>query len=237
MLNSKAQNSDGQVRTRYEAIDMLRALAIILMIIFHTSYDLKIFGYNSINFRTDPLWWTFPRVIVFLFLIPMGQSLQLAHSQSINWPQVRSRVLKLTAFALLISLSTYFLYPTRWIYFGTLHCIALCSLLALPFINRPFTSILAAAILIIPLFFGFKWPWPKLGHASMDYIPALPWLGVVLLGIASNKIGLHRISIPDFKAKRFLMALSKHSLLIYLLHQPLLFGLVWLITKLLPPQT
>jgi uncharacterized membrane protein len=234
MLNSNAQSSDGQARSRYESIDILRALAIILMIIFHGSYDLNLFGYVSINFGSDPFWWTFPRVIVFLFLLPMGQSLQLAHRDQIKWPLIKKRMIKLSLCAVIISVATYAAFPSKWIYFGTLHCIAVCTLLALPFLDRPILSLITSLVIGVPLLFGFKWPWPQMEHSSMDYIPALPWLGVVLLGIFTIKLNLHRLPIPNFPLKGFFLKIAKHSLLIYLVHQPVLFALVWLCNKFFP---
>jgi len=234
MNNLNAHGSSAQERIRYEAIDMIRALAIILMIIFHGSFDLTLYGYLSIDFSRDPFWWAFPRVIVFLFLLPMGQSMQIAHAHKIKWSDIKKRMIKLVTCALIISVSTYVSFPDKWIYFGTLHCIAVCSLLILPFLDHPYTSLAFALFITIPLFFGFRWPWFQMEHSSMDYIPALPWLAVVLLGVFSVKVGSHKFRIPNFRTKKLFLAVSKHSLIIYLLHQPILFGLVWCLHSIRP---
>ncbi len=223
--------------SRYPALDMLRGFAVLLMIIFHFSFDLKVFGYASIDFQNDPFWWAFPRVIVFLFLFAMGQSLELVHQKSIDTKKVAKRFLKLAFFAALISIFTYAAFPDRWIYFGTLHCIAICTILALPFVKRPWIAFIVALVILVPVIFGFRWPWIRMDHASMDYIPALPWLGVVLLGQFSYHHKAHQLSIPNFPGKRPLLHFGQHSLWIYLIHQPLLFGLVKLFYTLAPPNS
>ena len=158
--------------------------------------------------------------------------MQLAHHKRIKWSAIRTRMIKLITCAAIISIGTYISFPGRWIYFGTLHCIATCSILILPFIDRPILSLLGAATFLIPALCGFKWPWIQMGHASMDYIPALPWVGVVMLGVFSVKIKLHAIRVPDFPGKEFFLTLSRHSLAIYLLHQPILFSLTWCLKQL-----
>jgi uncharacterized membrane protein len=223
-LSSQSEKETSQ--NRYPMIDITRGMAVLLMIIFHFSYDLSAFKYLNINFQTDLFWWIFPRVIVFLFLFPMGQSLELVHRHSIDWSKVMRRFAKIGFFALCISVFTYYAFPQNWIYFGTLHCIALCSILVLPTIGRPKLSLLGALIMFIPLLFGFHWPWYKLRHASMDYIPVLPWIGVVFLGQWSYHFKAHQIRPPAFPGKMILAFMGRHSLKIYLLHQPILFGLV-----------
>jgi uncharacterized membrane protein len=211
---------------RYPTVDIMRGFAVVLMIIFHLGFDLTVFGFTNFDFQSDSFWWAFPRVIVTFFLLSMGQSLEIAHRSPIEVKKVLRRFLKIGGLAALISLFTYFAFPTRWIYFGTLHCIAVCSLLALPFLNRFWITLSGAAIILIPLLAGFHWPWPQMSHASMDYIPALPWLGVVLIGMGSTHFGLHKLSIPNFPGKNILLLFGQHSLFIYLIHQPILFGIV-----------
>ncbi len=208
---------------RWPFVDYLRAIAVILMIIFHFSFDLKAFRYVQIDFINDPLWWIFPRVIVFLFLFSMGISFEISYEDGIDWKKFNRRLLKIGVGALLISLFTFFAYRSRWIYFGTLHCIFVCSLLIIPLRKRPKTCIGLALVILLPLLTGFQWPWIKMGHPSLDYIPALPWLGVVLMGMSAKSIGLHKLKLPSNKGVKFL---SQHSLFIYLIHQPILFGLV-----------
>lgn len=231
LANKSSQQEKKSEYPRYELIDMVRALAVILMIIFHFSYDLNAFRFVSIDFSSDPFWWGFPRVIVFLFLTAMGLSFELGPRQ-IPFKKTMRRFFKIGSFAIVITITTYFLFPKNWIYFGTLHCIAVCTLLALPARHKPKLAWALSAVFLIPLIFGFHWPFWKLPHPSMDYIPALPWVGVVFLGMGLHHLGFHKIKIPSFPGKKILLVLSQYSLFIYLIHQPLLFGLTFLVHKL-----
>jgi len=214
-----------QTHKRYEIVDILRGLAVLLMIIFHFSYDLNLFNFIDVDFHQSLFWWAFPRVIVTLFLLPMGLAMELGFKGKINWKRVLRRFLKIGGWAILISISTYFAFPDKWIYFGTLHCIAVCSILATFFLGRKKLSIVTSLVILVPLLFGFQWPWIKLSHASMDYIPALPWLGVVLLGMVLVHFRFHFLRVPNLPGKKLLLFFGQHSLVIYLVHQPILFAL------------
>ncbi|MBI2520895.1 MAG: DUF1624 domain-containing protein [Bdellovibrio sp.] len=222
--------------TRFNFVDELRGIAVGLMIFFHFSYDLRIFGFASINFQRDFFWWFLPRLIVFLFLFSMGLSTCLGH-----WPKFKKRpffirLAKVGGGAALVSLVTYLLFPERWIYFGTLHCITLSSIAILPFLGRPWPAlILGLALPISKWGFGIGPSWFSLKHQSMDYIPFLPWFGICLMGVFAFHMGLHKINLPiPMKIKQGLQFFGRHSFLIYMLHQPLLYGtvyLVWMIQR------
>ena len=214
-------------KKRYEFIDIIRGFTVLLMIIFHFCYDLNFFKFIEVSFNHDLFWWSFPRVIVFIFLVAMGMSLALVHHQKIRWTSFIKRQQKLALFAVIISVVTYFAFRPMWIYFGTLHCIAVAGLCALPLVSKPKISMLVTTIFIVPLFFGFTWPFFKLDHYSMDYIPLFPWLGVVTLGITLFHLKLHQVEVPSFPAKKTLMWLGQNSLNVYLVHQAILFPLVY----------
>ena len=219
---------------RYDWLDAIRSLAIYLMVIFHLSYDLDLFGHVDIDFAGDPFWLWFPCVIVFLFLLSVGMSLQLAHFPDYRWPSFWRRWIKIAACAIAISIATYFAFPRGWIYFGTLHNIAINSLLCLPFLGRPRLSIIVAIIIIGCELVGVQWPWIELDHSSMDYIPPLPWLAWVLLGIYLQSINFYRFlpKYPSAKLWQTIIWPGKHSLKIYLRHQVALYSLVWAYTLL-----
>lgn len=212
---------------RYPLVDQLRTMAILLMVFFHLFYDLNIFGFVQIDFQREAFWFILPRIIVFLFLFCVGISLAISHSQGIKWRKFTYRFLKILFFALLISIFTYFVFPQNWVYFGTLHCIAISSLLALPFIKYPRLSLLIGLALLASALTGHNLPWPKLSHNSMDYIPIFPWLGVVLGGIAAFHWKIHTLIKKNHPLISYV---GRHSLLIYLLHQPLLYGMVLLLS-------
>lgn len=225
--NSQSKHTKETAVSRFPFIDYIRGFAVLLMNIFHFSFDLRMLNYNEIDFQRDLFWWTFPRVIVFFFLFSMGLSMEVTYKEKLDWGKVFKRVGKIGGCALLISAFTYIAFPNRWIYFGTLHCIATCTILAIPFQRRPNASLIVSLALLIPaVFFSFKWPFFTMKHNSMDYIPAIPWIGVVLLGIFAFKHNIHQINLRYFPLKRPLIKMGQHSLFIYLIHQPLLFGSV-----------
>lgn len=224
----------GKFNSRSRVIDFIRGFTVILMIIFHLSFDLNHFNFVKIDILHAPFWYAFPRVIVFLFLFATGMSLTLAHQDQINWKAFWKRFLKIAGFALLISTATYFAFPDNWIYFGTLHAIALISVLSLAFLKRPIIALVLALVLFIPsIFLDFNIPWIALPHHSWDYISPFPWMGASLLGIFAVHKNFHRTNCPDNAIFVTLSYLGRHSLFIYLIHQPILFGSIYLIRVIL----
>jgi len=219
---------------RAHYLDALRGLAVVWMILFHASYDLKFFKLIDWDFNTG-FWYAFPRIIAFTFLFCVGASLNFTHHPHPNWKAVGKRTLKIGLSALVISLSTYFIFPQQWIYFGTLHCILIGSILGVFFVNkRNWTLVVLALILVAQyvLYYDIKWVSSILQKPSMDFIPIYPWFWVILLGIFLEPYLSRVRSLQEMKPQKFLTFLGQHSLKIYLLHQPVLFGLIWTYTQL-----
>jgi uncharacterized membrane protein len=232
LIMNKDQSGDIQQSkgTRFPLIDQIRGFAVFLMIIFHFSYDLSLFGWVQIDFQRNLFWWSFPRVIVFLFLFSMGLSTPLSHGKKINLHSLKKRLFKLVIFAGIISGATYIMFPNRWIYFGTLHCIALSSLVILPFRNKPWISlVIGTAILFPSVILKQNIPWFELPHKSMDYIPLFPWIGIVMWGVFASHKKLHHIKFKENKVLKFLEIQGKHSLNIYILHQPIMYSALYVI--------
>ena len=68
---------------RLYGLDQIRGLAVLFMLIFHFTYDLKLFGHVDVNFQ-EGFWFFFPRLIVFMFLWSVGASLELVHGKGIK---------------------------------------------------------------------------------------------------------------------------------------------------------
>jgi len=212
-------------------LDLLRTTAIVWMIIFHTAYDLKTFGFTNLEFNQG-FWFYFPRVIAGLFLFCVGVSSYLTHSGRIDFSKLKNRSLNLGFWAIIISLVTFFLFPRQWIYFGTLHCIFLGSLLSAPLVNRPkLATFILISILVgqYALDYDIKWVSRFTDNQSMDFIPIYPWFWVILLGQLSSPLILRMNNGKWLNRFSWTSMLSKHSLKIYLLHQPLLFGVLWVV--------
>jgi len=213
---------------RHAFIDYLRAIAIVLMVIYHFLFDLHTF--NLVEFETfNGLFVTaIGRTCLALFMFCVGYSLALNHAQKILWPSFWRRWIKLAGAATLVSVATFIGFGSNWIYFGILHCIALSSILALPFLRQPTLCLLiGASFLIAYAGFDINFTLFTSENSSLDYIPLYPWTWSLWLGISAYHWRLSEHIQPQRQA--WTETLSRHSLLIYLIHQPILMSLAYLI--------
>lgn len=243
LKKNKDVNLSNRSKKRYPLIDFIRGFAVALMIYFHLFYDLTIFKFTNIDFVYDEYWYWLPRLIVFLFLISVGIGQCLEHSNGINKQKVYKRTIKIGFLALVFTIVTYFAFPRKWIFFGTLHCILAASLLSLFFLNRPRLSLLLS-LTIFSTFFGLfhfdgtKFTIPPSPNSyfninSMDFIPIFPWFGVTLFGIFLYHQKFHHFDRIPRKLSAPFEYMGKNALLIYVLHQPILFGLTFIAAKLI----
>ncbi len=218
---------------RANFLDALRGMAVVWMIIFHAAYDMKMLNFVTWDFSTG-FWYGFPRVIAWTFLFCVGASLNFVHRDRVNWKSLVKRSFKLALAAGAVSLGTYVAFPSQWIYFGTLHCILVGSILGALVVNyRSLAGILFIGILVCQYFLGYdiKWVSSVLQRPSLDFIPIYPWFWAILTGVLIGPY-LSRITlIKDMKPRKHLNFLGRHSLKIYLIHQPLIFGCLWVISK------
>lgn len=213
-------------------LDCIRGLAVCLMILFHLTFDLNYFRFIEPGFMASPYWLDFARFIVSLFLICVGMALAVVHRDGIRWRHVWRRFAKLGACAVGITIVTYILFPGNFIYFGVLHCIAVASVACVFFVGRPRLALGLFFLLVIPdiIFQPTLIPLSKWLHVvPLDYVPFYPYVGIVLLGIYLESIGVNRIPLARNLLTRPVAVLGRHSLVIYLLHQPILFGTLLLI--------
>jgi uncharacterized membrane protein len=210
---------------RLPLLDWARFTAIILMLSYHLTYDLVWQQIAPHNWFYNGWFPWFQQLILFLFMACAGFSLCLLHANKIHWRGFWKRELKLIACAAAVSLGTWIAYPQQWVYFGTLHCIATASLVSLAVLRLPWLAAILAAALLLPFWIaGWTLPWIDLQRATFDHIPLFPWLGFMFIGVAIYHLGwIQRVQIPLPKAVAFA---SRHSLWIYLAHQPLLLALV-----------
>jgi uncharacterized membrane protein len=229
-------------QSRIESVDALRGFAICLMIVYHFCFDLNHFGFLHQDFNYDPFWLSFRGVIVTLFLFTVGVSLQLARESERVGQRFLVRLAKVSLCALLVSLGSYLMFPSSFIYFGILHFIAVASVLAWP-LRRAGTlnlAIAAAALLVGNWVALSLFDAPPLGWIGLmthkpvteDYVPLLPWFGVVALGLYAGDRLLETGAAARQRMRRQagpLAWMGRRSLLIYMIHQPILIGLVWLL--------
>jgi uncharacterized membrane protein len=233
---------DGSVRI--DAVDVLRGIAIVAMIAYHFAFDLRLFGITHADFEHAPLWLAARATIVTSFLVLVGVSLALADAARVALARHVRRVARIAGCALLVSAASYVMFPQTFIYFGVLHCIAVVSLLAWPLRGRPAAAvatgiaIVSAGLTLSDAHFdprALSWI-GLMTHkpATEDYVPLLPWAGVILVGIGAGHWLRRRAFAPVAalsRAPRGLAFLGRHSLAVYMVHQPILIGVLWLLVR------
>jgi uncharacterized membrane protein len=247
--------SPSSLRARVALVDAARGVAILAMVAYHVGWDLWYLGFIGGDITVEPGWVLFQRAIVSSFLGLVGVGLALAHADGIRWRPFWRRFALILGAALLTTLGTFLVFPDYFVYFGVLHAIALFSLLGLAFVRWPGWAVLLAGSAVIALaalvpphpvmmqrplsWIGF-WPLPP---PTTDIVPVFPWFGVVLLGLGAALV-LRRTALWPALARprldhlpgRVLRGLGRWSLLVYLVHQPLLFGGLSLLTAPSPPD-
>lgn len=240
------------MKERFWEIDFLRGIAIIMMIVFHLLYDLDYFGNYSFNLSSG-FWLYFGRITAVIFLLLVGISLTLSFSRVKNKLTQRElilkyvkRGLKIFSLGLIITLLTWIFLGEGFIIFGILHLIGVSIILAYPFIRLKYQNLAIGSALIVfglylsKLTFKFKWLlWLGFRPESFytfDYFPILPWFGLVLIGIfIGNKLYSNykrQFEFPDFskvKSIGLFSTLGRNSLIIYLLHQPLILFVLYVL--------
>jgi uncharacterized membrane protein len=228
---------------RLAVIDLARGLAVLMMFVYHFCFDLANVGFIRQNLYDDWRWIAWRSLILGMFLVLAGTSLTLAWRAPDPWPAFRRRLLQIAACALLVSLGSYLLFPSSWIWFGVLHHLALASVLAVPFIRRPLLALVTGcSLLALGIFWHYPrfelQPWQFIGLMSFkprteDYVPLLPWFGLVLLGVWLGHLLGHNARLQSSRVlqagRRWQRALAwtgRHSLLLYMVHQPLFIGLL-----------
>ena len=244
---------DGLI-ARFWEVDLLRGVAVVLMISYHFIFDLDYLKIHEID-AAHGLPLILARTTVALFLILVGLSVSLSHSRAQMLGQdgrffgrLAERSAWILTLALAISAVTYLALGKGFIVFGILHLIGLSLLLVYPFIGLD-RRIFLFGIIFIMLGMYFKgisvdYPWllwlgiAPMDFYSLDYVPLFPWFGVVLMGMGIGDVLYpdyqRSVELPDLSCNRLVRLfsiLSRHSLAIYLMHQPLILVLLLFLSR------
>ena len=226
-------------------LDAFRGICILGMVIVHFIYDLTDL-YGIIRWDAPVLFSFVQNWGGLLFLLLSGICATLG-SRSVR------RGIIVFACGMICTAVTAGMYLLNMadkyiiIYFGVLHCLGLCMILWAAFKKLPAWCMGLLGVAMVILGFWFQtlrveatWLFPlgllNRGFASSDYFPLFPNLGYFLLGSVLGRI-LYRSKqtlLPQVNTQtpilRFLGFCGRQSLLIYLLHQPILSLICTLIT-------
>jgi uncharacterized membrane protein len=242
----QAENSRPAVG-RLQIIDAMRGVAIVLMIAYHFSFDLAFFGALRADFNNDPFWLGSRAIIVSLFLTLVGVSLALSAERRAGRAAFWRRQARIGACALLVSVASWWMFPRTFIFFGILHFIFVASLVGGALLGFATPAAAFAVLGAVALLGGMQFSSPLFDAAPMqwigfmarkppteDYVPLFPWIGVVFLGIAAGQVASRSRAASAWLASKNGLAfppcawMGRHSLAIYMLHQPVLLGLLFL---------
>lgn len=224
-------------RPRLPAIDIARGVALIGMVVFHATFDLEYFGRIAQGTVTSLPWRTFARLVAGSFVFLAGVSLVLAARGGMRWPAFWRDTGLVALAALGVSVATWFALGPAWVFFGILHLIVTARVLGLAVLRLPGWGLVALGLAVwalpylvqSPVFDSRALAWigfAETAPLSMDLEPVFPWFGPFLLGMAfARLLPAERLRTGDGGAPgRALAWAGRHSLSIYLLHQPLLLG-------------
>lgn len=234
------------VRPRLRWLDIARGVALIAMATYHFMWDLSMFGYLEPGYAATGWPKIYARSIASSFLFLAGFSLVLAHGRGIRWNSFWKRWLVIAGAAALVTVASYFAIPQGLIHFGILHAIAAVSLIGLAFLRVPIviTILIAIAALVAPFYLAsdiFNQPWfwwiglSTEPRQSFDYVPLLPWLAPALAGIAVARLPFVQSRLrqntpvhnPAGRLQTTFAWLGRHSLVFYLVHQPVLLSILY----------
>ncbi len=237
--------------SRFDAIDVLRGVALVWMTIYHFCFDLNNIGFARFDFYRDPFWTAQRTAILGLFLFCAGLGQAVASYQAQPWSRFWRRWIQIAACAVLVSAGSWWMFPNSFIYFGVLHGMAVMLIIAR--LTAGWGAwLLVPALLALVLPYGAaavlaQSHWAEIFNAralnwlglitrkpvTEDYVPLLPWISVLWCGALVGMRWMREAgSTRAWQAVgpwSPLAWLGRHSLWFYMLHQPVLIGALWLL--------
>ena len=236
---------------RFDRLDLWRGCAMVWMAGFHFSFDLNQYRFiPPQNFYDDPFWTTQRLCIVSMFLLGAGAGQAVAVDAGQTWARFWRRWAQVAGCALLVSIGSYVMFPRSWINFGVLHGMAVMLILLRLLGTRLPPARLARSPLAfagVALVAAIAWWLPHVvanrffdtrltdwvglvTHLPVteDYVPVLPWLGMMLAGYLVASLLLVHARAGFTGAVPFvvrpLAVLGRWSLSFYMIHQLVLIG-------------
>tara|TARA_Y100000389_G_C17453092_1_gene516155 strand:+ start:1998 stop:2720 length:723 start_codon:yes stop_codon:yes gene_type:complete len=227
---------------RYDEIDILKGIAVILMIIFHFYYFPNQYGFTEIEYDTTLLKFI-AKIAQIIFITCVGINLVFAKNKNSDAKIHLQRVMKIAFYALLMSIFTYHVFKEKYVKFGILHFVAFSSLVLFAFVdNVEAMEIITAIIFLVYLLNHYKpelfkiipQPFAFIGgfyndrYSAIDHFPIIPWILLICLGtFIGNHLVTKNIDTPSFlnnnAVSNALKNIGKRSLEIYAVHWAVLY--------------
>ena len=227
-------------------LDISRGICVFAMIIYHFYWDLGYFGFIDLRSVTQGLGLFIAQIIGLSFITIAGISSRLLSLSNNYKSKFRKRLFTLVSISIAISTLTFILDKSSFIFFGILHFLSVCAIISLILIkiksNFQLLIIFVAAGLISISGITFNVPfilsWIGFNEEppiTNDFYPMIPWITFYFFGFwlggMINKIPIKKSSNLSISNTQIGIVLKiteyvgRKSLLIYILHQPLLFSL------------
>lgn len=244
-----------QRRQRYGALDWIRGITLISMILYHGAWDLVyMFGVNWDWYRSKGAY-AWQQSICWTFILLSGFCWALGQNRR---RKLRRGLLVFSGGALITAATVWFL-PENRVVFGVLTLLGSCMILLLPLQGAirkipPAAGMAASAVLFVLTrdvnrgFLGFEgwnpvalpdgWyrnlftAWlgfPEPSFFSTDYFSLFPWIFLFLTGVFFS-LWMQKKGMPRCLSDVRIPALEwagRHSLELYMVHQPVLYAVFW----------
>ncbi len=240
-------------RPRYLLIDFVRGLGIAGVVLYHFVWDLRFLQFTSTSPGFDLVWLWLARVLQVTFMSLAGVSLVLAHKHGIVWKSFFRRLAIILGAAMLVSAGTFAAFGEGFVYFGILHAIAVFSIMALPFLRAPLWLVITVSIIFMSAPFIYQnemfnvrvlsWIgfWTVQPY-TQDLQSIFPGFGYTLAGVAFMRIVL-KLNLGEKLAAiksdgftfRVLVKAGRWSLIIYMVHQPIMLSVLYPLALVIQP--
>ncbi len=235
---------------RFWEVDLARGVAIVMVVVYHLVFDLDNFVGLDVE-STFGFWGVFADVSAFAFVFLAGVSLEISHTRAVAsatpnlFGKYLRRGVRILGWGMLITL-VFLALNFGYVIFGILHLIGISIILAYPFMRLRFLNVLFGLLFIAAGIYVSYQGFVAGGATGVllaplgvipenlympDYRPLSPWFGVVLLGLFFGRIVYaDRTREPTGTDSAYaapLAFLGRHTLFIYLIHQPILISTLW----------
>ena len=233
-------------------LDIARGVCVLAMIAYHFCWDLGYFGFVDLRTITQGLGLFIAQLIGLSFITIAGISSRILSLSENFKKKFLKRLFKLILISAVISVATFMLNQNSFIFFGILHFLSVCSIVSLVLIQikHSFHFLLiffgAAIISTSGITFNLPFMLSWLGLSSEipvtnDFYPLFPWITFYFFGFWLGEVIQRKLNKKNDNFSmsinsvgvfwKFFGYLGQKALVVYILHQPILFSLFFVFIK------